>query len=248
MKKINLLRTSAIKPGALFSTLFLFGFFSAYSAAEHAGPGPQIRVSGSAKITAEADRATINLHLTTQAANSAAAKREVDERAHAFFAAVAKLGIADEQITAGSMNLSPQYDYQDRRPRFIGFQASRSVGVEVSDLEQLHPVLDAAVALKINGIQGISYASSGEDEMRQQARLAAIEDSKEKARQLADAYGARLGPVYSISYHSGSIERPRNQPGMKVLAMAESSSAGRFIPDEISVSDNINVVFDLITH
>jgi len=244
-------RISSVKINTLFISMLMLGFFSIGCSAENSGSntGPQISVSGNGKITAEADQATINLNLMAQAANSAGAKKEIDKRINAFFDAINKLGVKDKQITAGSMNLTPQYDYQNRQPRFIGFQASRQISVEVSDLEKVHPVLDTAVSLKINGIQGINYSSSTEDEMKQQARLAAIEDSKVKAKQLAEAYGAKLGPVYSISYHSGNVERPYNMPEMRALAMSDSApKGGRFIPGEISVSDNISVVFDLITN
>lgn len=248
-----MLKKNLIKTIAFIMSVFIFGLISACSSAENArstaGAGPQISVSGHGKITAEADQATINLNLNAQAATSAEAKKEIDQRINAFFDAVNKLGIKDKQITAGSMNLSPQYDYNNRQPRFIGFQASRQIAVEVSDLEKVHPVLDAAVSLKINGIQGINYSSSTEDKMKQQARLAAIEDSRAKAQQLAEAYGAKLGPVYSISYHSGNVERPFAQPEMMRATMMDASSkGGRFIPGEISTSDSISVVFDLITN
>lgn len=235
----------------LLPFLVITTLFSACGQAQMQGnqtQGPQISVSGSGKVTAEADQATVNLNLSAQAADSAGAKNDVDKRINAFFDAIQKLGIKDEQITAGSMSLNPQYDYQNRKPRFIGFQANRSISVELNDLEKIHPVLDAAVALKINGIQGIQYASSAEEKMREQARLAAIEDSKQKAKQMAEAYGAKLGPVYSISYHSGNIDRPYAQPEIRALAMSDNAApSGRFIPGEISVQDRISVVFDLIT-
>lgn len=229
-----------------FSLVSVSLLFSACGQADISGP--HISVSGSGKITAKADQAEVNLNLSAQASSSAEAKQEIDRRINAFFDAVNKLGIKDEQITAGSMSLNPQYDYQNRQPRFIGFQANRNIRVELKNLEKLHPVLDAAVKLKINGIQGIQYSSSTEDQMRQQARLAAIEDSTQKATQLAEAYGAKLGPVYSISYHSGNIERPYAQPEMMRAAVMDAApSGGRFIPGEISVQDSINVVFSLIT-
>ena len=85
--------------------------------------------------------------------------------------------------------------------------------------------------------------------MKQQARLAAIEDSKTKAKQLAEAYGAKLGPVYSISYHSGQVEKPYAAVAeMRSLAAADfAPQGGRFIPGEVSAYDSISVVFDLIT-
>lgn len=210
---------------------------------------PQISVTGSAEISAEPDQATINLMLQTQAADSAEAKAESDRRLNAFLADLQELGIGEDQIKAANLNISAQYDYQNRQQRFIGFQASRSLSVDVTDLEMLHPVLDTAVSHRVDGIQGIDYQSSREDELKAQARTAAIEDSRQKASELAEAYGAQLGPVYNISYHSGQIARPAfaMADDMAVRAMSAESSGGRFIPGDITFTDHISVVFDLIT-
>lgn len=243
-----MIKIALIKISSFFLSTLCIVLFSAHTVAE--AQGPQISVSGNGKVSAKADQATVNLNVSAQAANSKNAKDEIDVRINSFFQALKKLGIKEKQITAGSMNLSPQYDYQSRQPRFIGFQANRSIGIEILDLEKLHPVLDTAISMKINGIQGINYASSSEDDMRQQARLAAIEDSKTKAKQLAEAYDAKLGPVYSINYYSGNIEQPyMARQEMRALAVSDSfSQGGQFIPGEVTVSDNINVTFDLITN
>lgn len=210
---------------------------------------PQISVTGNAEISVEPDQATINLQLQTQAVESAAAKAESDRRLNAFLAELEQLGIPEDQVKAANLNISAQYDYQNRQQRFIGFQASRSLSVDVTDLEMLHPVLDTAVNQRIDGIQGIDYRSSREDELRNQARTAAIEDSRLKAAELAEAYGAQLGPVYNISYHSGQIARPAFAMAndMAVRVLSAESSGGRFIPGDITFTDHISVVFDLIT-
>lgn len=207
---------------------------------------PQITVTGNSEITAEPDQATINLSVRTQALSSAEAKKDNDQRINVFFDALNDLSIKDDAITAASINISAQYDYQNRQQRFIGFQVSRAISVEIEDLEMLHSVLDTAVNLRINSIQSISYSSSKEGELRKQARVAAIEDSKAKAQELAEAYDAKLGPIYNISYQTGRINQPAARVAMATEAFADASG-GRFIPGDLSITDHINVVFDLIT-
>ncbi len=234
----------------LFS-VFLFFTLAGCGGSADAQPShmPQISVSGNAEISAEPDEATINLMLQTQSANSADAKAESDRRLNAFFDDLEELGIDEEQIRAANLNISAQYDYQNRQQRFIGFMATRNISVDISDLEMLHPVLDTAISHRVDGIQGITYRSSREEELKSQARAAAIEDSQQKAEKLAEAYGARLGPVYNISYHQGQIERPAfaMASDMAVRSFSAESSGGRFIPGDIHFTDSIQVVFDLIT-
>ena len=63
------------------------------------------------------------------------------------------------------------------------------------------------------------------------------------------ACGAKLGSVYSISYHSGQVEKPYAAVAeMRSLAAADfAPQGGRFIPGEVSAYESISVVFDLIT-
>lgn len=210
--------------------------------------GPHISVSGNATISTKPDQAQINLSVNTQAIDSATAKAELDKKVNAFFDALNDMGIDDEDIVARSMNISAQYDYQNRQQKFIGFQASRSIVVELSDLDKIHPVLDTAVAMKVDGIQGIQYASSKEDELREQARAEAIKDSITKATDIAQAYDAKLGPVDNINYHSSNTNQPITVDAFRAQGLlSESESAGgRFIPGDITITDNISVSFSLI--
>ena len=240
-----------IKNKRLLSLLLLFSLVGCGEAADaQQSLMPQISVSGNAEIVADTDEATNNLILQTQSAESAGAKAESDRRLNAFLDELENLGISEEQVTAASLNISAQYDYQNRQQRFIGFQATRSISVDITDLDMLHPVLDTAISHNVDGIQGINYRSSREDQLKAQARAAAIEDSQQKAAELAEAYGAQLGPVYNINYHSGQIVRPEfaMASDMAVRSFSAESAVGRFIPGDIRFTDSIQVVFDLITH
>lgn len=227
---------------------FCFLFALAFNSTLYAQPlGPHITVSGKSLISVKPDQANINLNVSTQATDSASAKAELDKIANRFFDELNNMGIKDDEIIAKSMNINAQYDYQNRQQRFIGFQASRAIVIELSDLDKIHPVLDTAVSLNINGIQGVQYSSSKEDELRQQARQAAIQDSINKATEIAEAYGAKLGPVDNIVYQSGliSLDASSAQVAFRSQAVSAESAGGRFIPGEITFTDEINASFVL---
>jgi len=250
MISINPLPNLLSKSGAIqlsFITLLHILLFSSTLSAQPLGP--HINVSGKSVISVKPDQAQINFNVSTQAVNSSAAKAELDKIINSFFDELNEMDIEDDAITAQSMNISAQYDYQNRQQRFIGFQASRSVVIELSDLEKIHPVLDLAVSMQINGIQGVYYSSSKEEELQQQARAEAIEDSIRKATEIAEAYGARLGRVESISYQSVGIAPPTPymaQQSRAVFTESAAAAGGRFLPDEITVTDEIMVSFSLM--
>jgi len=206
----------------------------------------QVNVSGIGEAKVEADMARVHLSAQAQSPTSAEAKDEVDQRVNEVIRILEKVGLEQEDLTAGQISISPRYNYRNNQQEFIGYFASRSIQVEIDDLDLLNTFLDAALEQQITGINQIEYRTSKEEEVKALARDLAIQDSKEKAEFLADAYGVQLGDVISISYQS-NFAIPAIYPVADFAeARALSSAApGQYIPDQLSFSDNISVVFQL---
>lgn len=210
-----------------------------------------IHTNGYGEVKVKPDMARINLNVSATRKEASAAKKEVDDRVNAFIDKLLNLKIKKDDIVASSLRVNPQYEYNraQSRQEFIGYQANRSMIVTVRNLDKLSDVMDLGLAEKIQGINNIQYDSSEEDKHRQQARLNAIENSKLKAKELANAYGAELGHIVRINYHSSHPEQTQFRPQAmeKMMVSANSDSAGGvYLPDELTYSDNIQVTFDLI--
>src|SRR3546814_18850604 len=67
-----------------------------------------------------------------------------------LIAAAKARGIKAEDIQTSGINLSPQYDYNNRTdgqpPRFLGYQVSNSVRATTGKIDDIGPLLDALVA------------------------------------------------------------------------------------------------------
>ena len=181
-----------------------------------------------------------------QSNTSAEAKNIVDQRVNQVIQILEEVGLSEEDLTAGQISISPRYNYRNNRQEFIGYFANRAIQVEIDDLDLLNSFLDAALEQQIDGINQIEYRTSKEQEVKALAREMAIQDSKEKAEFLADAYGVDLGPVISISYQS-SYASPviYEQVGLARAESFAADSAGQYIPDQLSFSDRISVIFQL---
>ena len=176
---------------------------------------------GEAKV--EADMARVHLSAQSQRQTSAEAKDDVDQRVNELIGVLDNVGLDEDSLTAGQISISPRYNYRNNTQEFVGYFASRSIQVEIPDLELLNPFLDAALEQKIDGITQVEYRTSQEAEVKALARELAIQDSKDKASDLAAAYEMDLGSVISINYQSSQAS-PVNfqQVG---LARAESFAA-----------------------
>ena len=72
-------------------------------------------------------------------------------------AALKRAGIEDRDIQTSSINLNPEYRYdQNRPPRLTGYRASNTVNVKFRDLKRTGAILDALVAEGANQINGPS--------------------------------------------------------------------------------------------
>ncbi len=209
----------------------------------------QVSVTGLGEVSAKPDSARVNLSVKSVRRESTAAKDEVDTRVNAFLEALDDLGFAEDDITAGTLRTNPRYDYRSGEQVFAGYQASRVLTVMVKDLEDLEGLLDTALAQGIDSVNQIEYQVSDPSALERRARELAIEHSKQQAMELAQAYGAELGPISSINYRSQQVRPVFMEAGVQMAfrtAAADAGPVGQYLPEQITFSDQIDVVFDLI--
>ncbi|MCK9468555.1 MAG: SIMPL domain-containing protein [Porticoccaceae bacterium] len=234
------------KPLALFCAALLTAF--AATAVIAADQPRTLSTSGHGEVKVAADQATVRMQVETSHRSASDAKRAVDDRVNQLLERLSKLGIDRKDIVASSLRLNPQFEYQERRPVFTGYNATRDVVITLRKLDELNDLLDAAVDSGINQINQIALESSQADTHRAEARARAIADSQAKAELLAKSYGAALGPVHTIHYHN-SQPMTAAAPEMAMMRMAAdsvASSPGQYLHDEITFRDNISVVYELI--
>ena len=205
-----------------------------------------IITSGSGLISVSANMAELSLQLQAVNRNGAVAKEDVDSRVNDFIRALKRIGIDKADVIAPTLRLSPNYEYINQKQRFTGFRAVRSVTVTLNNLEQLNELMDTALDSGIDQIGQLQLKVRDEQQYQQQAREQAIEDSKQKAQTLAEAYGAKLGTIVQIRYQATTTNSPVPY-GRPEAMMGRSASAdmGQYIQDRIQFRDRIDVIFEL---
>jgi len=233
-----------------FCTALLLATAVASTASAQADPASQPRTvstAGQGVAKAKADMAQVVMQTSSLQKSATDAKREVDRRVNSFLDKMAKSGIAKKDIIASSLRITPEYEYNNRTRTFSGYSAYRDISVTLHDLDKLDRVLEMATDSEIAFIQDISLKSSNEEALRKQAFDNAITDSQEKANALATAYGAETGAVHSIVYHSTQpLFAPKAEMAMMRMSADSGSAGGQYLHDEITFTDNVQVVFELI--
>ena len=154
-----------------------------------------VTVSASANVAAEPDVA----HVTAGVATEADSAREALDRNTEAMARVRRASGKD--IATSAFNVDPRYSNprDGTAPTIVGYRVSNQVHVTVRELARVGEILDRLVSLGANEMGGLSFEVSKAETLRDEARRQAIANALRRARLFAEAAGAKVGEVISIS-------------------------------------------------
>jgi len=200
-----------------------------------------LSISGTGTIYVKADQATIVLGAYTEDDVASDAIEENAAIMTQVIAALKQLGFTDDEITTTSFGVSPVYNWEVYK--VVGYQVTNLVEVEVSDLDMVGTVIDAATAVGANRVDSVSFGISDEaaEEMKLQAYTAAIADAKAKSNVITEGLGVTITGVQSITesyYYPYSAYKSYDVS----YASAEGSSTP-ILEGDLSVSVTLNIVY-----
>lgn len=209
-----------------------------------------ITVNGNATVRAEADLATVSLGVETRAKTAAEASAANAQAVETVRAALISAGVAEEDITTSGYFVNVLYDYTTETAdgfKALGYTVNNTVSVLVRDTDRVGAVIDAALDAGANRCDGISFSSARVLDYQSQALKGAVADARRKAELLAEACGAELGKIRTVTevYSSGTYEVVEREAAAEDTA-AQSKAAGTWIhADGVSFTANITVTFEL---
>jgi uncharacterized protein len=169
--------------------------------------GGEMILSGTGVVRSAPDMATISTGVVTQAETAREALDANTAAMEQLIAVLREAGLENRDIQTSDFSVSPQYVYSDRRdqngyslpPEISGYQVSNTVTIAVRDLDGLGVVLDRAITVGANTVNGISFSVADPGKLLEEARRRAFADARAKATTYADAAGVSLGSIESIS-------------------------------------------------
>jgi uncharacterized protein len=202
------------------------GARSAMAAESGKTPERMISVTATGSVAADPDIAYITTGVVTEAATAREALSQNNQSMAKVVDGLKAAGIAAKDIQTTAVNLEPRYQHnQDgRAPKLIGYRVSNHVRITARDLKRLGEVLDQVVTLGANQVGGIAYEVSNAEQLKDEARKAAMANALRRARLYASAAGATIGHVLTIS------EEVSHMPGRGV--MTRSALAAEAVPIE----------------
>ena len=171
---------------------------------------PQIAVVGRGEVKLSPDRATIQISVQTRATTAAAAAAENANKQQAVLAALRALGLATDQLSTINYNVFPEQRYdQGKEPVIVGYNVTNTILAEVRRLNQVGPVIDAALSHGANMITALQFYASNTEVARRTAIASAIEKARADAEAAARAARGTLGALIEINVSAYAPPPPR---------------------------------------
>jgi len=209
-----------------------------------AAAGGVITVNSRESVNVVPDMAEIVIGVTNQDPDAKACQEKNSESVTALIETLKSMEIAEKSIQTTNYSLSTQNDWNDNG-QIIGYEMTTELTVGDIELKQVGDILEAAVNAGANEIRSVSYLSSQYDLSYQKALQLAVEKAGEKARVLAEAGGATLGPVAEITEYTDNQEARYQNNSTSVMREEMSAGAADMMPGKISIEANISVAFEI---
>ena len=181
----------------VFALLAFITFTTTDTSAQELGETiPTVSVNGSAQLKVLPDEIYITIKLDE---SDTKGKVTLEEQRRSMFAALKKAGVdAEKQLSVVDMNSS----FYRRR----GALAVTQYELKVATAEAVGKVFEALEKAGIPNVNVTRTAYSKMEELRSEARKAAIINAQQRARELAEAVGQSIGACYEINDYTTTTQ------------------------------------------
>jgi len=228
---------------ALFFVLPVF--LAAAPAALAENQQARLDLSATGSVSVVPDQAHVSSGVVTRADTAAAALRANSQAMTRVFAELRRAGVAERDMQTRQLTVTPVYTQPDRgsneTARLTGYEARNNVMALIRDLDRTGPVIDALMNAGANQLEGIRFGYSREDEARNQARRAAVEELHARRDLYSEAAGFRI--VRLVSFTESGGYRPES--GMYAMSMRADSSSTPVAAGEMTIEVTVNAGWEI---
>jgi len=207
--------------------------------------GTRLEITATGEATRVPDLAIISAGVVTRAPSASGALQANSARMERVLAALRRVGIAERDIQTSSINLNPEYHYQENQPpKLVAYTASNQVTIRFRDIRNSGQVLDILVAEGANQISGPSMTIERPEEALDEARTNAVAAGRARAELYARALGKRVARVISVSEGGGYYPPPPMPMAERAVAVSAVSKT-EIVPGDQKLQVSLAMVFEL---
>lgn len=165
-----------------------------------------ISTSGTGRVSVTPDLLVARLGVDVRDRNLGVAIEQASNRIAAVTQSLMDAGVAEEDIstsrfTVNQIAVNPRELSQDD----LIFQVRNIVAVKIRDVSRAGAIVSDAVDAGANRVESVTFTIEDDEAARSEARTKAVEKARANAQELANAAGATLGDVLTISEGGGGV-------------------------------------------
>jgi len=153
--------------------------------------------AGQGTVSVQPDEAKVQFSVVTQAVTASDAASQNATQVTAVLAALRSVLGPSANLRTLSYSLNPNYS-NGNQPILIGYTATNTVQVTLSDLSLIGKVIDTGIQAGANRVQGLQFDLKDDQPTRAQALKLATVQAKAHADAMASGLGLKTGAAISI--------------------------------------------------
>ena len=247
---------SAKKPflTALFIFIFLYLFARLFGPIPFAvnsvttSSSDLFSVTGTAEVNGTAKNTNFSVGVTETATTSDAARESITTATNKIVTSLKELGIPEKNIKTTNYNINPNYDYsRGGQGTITGYTASQNLEVETDSVDIANRAIDASTAAGANVVNGVQFelTDANQKELEIEATKKAIADAKEKAQEIAQLSGIKLGRVMNIQVNP-SGEPPIMLQSKEAFGGVATDAVTRLEPGQNTVTVSVTLFYQTL--
>lgn len=196
-----------------------------------------IEVVGKARVMTIPNVATVTFAVETNSTKAQQAVRENAKQTDRLLNGLKDMGAEKVKIRTSGFSLTPIYDKDNRfQPR--GYRVTNTVIVETKEVDKVGTFIDEASKAGVSRIGSLTFSTGGEEKLRREAAVQALNQAKDIAADLAKAAGLTIKRIVKLSY------TPRGPaPLLRMEAMAASARTPIEV-GEMTLEETVHVIFE----
>lgn len=190
-----------------------------------------VQVTGEGEVKSVPNQAILNFGIETFGPNLKDVQNENAKRTQDLLDRLKKLKIAPADIQTDFVQISPRYDYDGGKRKFMEYNARKNFTVTLNDVSSYGKVLQAVLDAGVEYASGIQFQTSRLKSLEDDARKLAVEDARKKAETLAGPLGKKVGQVIFLQDNNAASPGP---VFLKAGLMAADAFRGGTAEDQVS--------------
>jgi len=252
------IRKVAIFVGAAAVIALLAYTYFAITQARNISKMPvSITVDGKGEIFAKPDVATFNFTVNAKEDDAVTAQSSATSRINAILDYLKSKGIEEKDIRTTGYYLNPRYEYPDVRctewgcpptsdPKLVGYEVSQSIDVKVRNTNDAGMLIAGVGEQGATNVSGLNFTIDDEDALKADARKAAIDDAKAKAKLLADELGVRIVRMNGYWEDQGGYPPVYGYGGdMMNAGMMKEQSVSQVPTGENTITSMVHITYEV---